>query len=103
MKVVMLSVLRSGRLYPLVDTPLLISVRGRVDPQGDSKDRRIKSIKHSKSKIVKCTLVHALSFCTGRTAHRGSRSIDLPFLDHGTRWGRGKLHALAALPPEKTR
>jgi len=24
---------------------------------------------------VNCTLVHALRFCTGRTAHRGSRDI----------------------------
>jgi len=37
----------------------------------------------NKSK-VKCTLVHALRLCTGRTAHRGSRSITLLFLDHGT-------------------
>ena len=26
---------------------------------------------------VKCTLVQALRFCTGRTAHRGSRGIAL--------------------------
>jgi len=38
-------------------------------------------------KIVKCTLVQALRLCTGRTAHRGSRGIALPFLDHGTRRG----------------
>jgi hypothetical protein len=38
---------------------------------------------------VKCTLVQALRFCTGRTAHRGSRGIALPFLDHGTRRGLG--------------
>jgi hypothetical protein len=36
---------------------------------------------------VKCTLVQALRFCTSRTAHRGSRGIALPFLDHGTRRG----------------
>ena len=36
---------------------------------------------------VKCTLAQALRFCTGRTAQRGSRSIALPFLDHGTRRG----------------
>ena len=36
---------------------------------------------------VKCTLVQALRLCTGRTAHRGSRGIALPFLDHGTRRG----------------
>jgi len=35
---------------------------------------------------VKCTLVQALKLCTGRTAHRGSRGIGLPFHDHGTRW-----------------
>jgi hypothetical protein len=36
-----------------------------------------------------CTLVQALRLCTGRTAHRRSRGIALPFLDHGTRreWG----------------
>jgi hypothetical protein len=34
---------------------------------------------------VKCTLVQALRLCTGRTAHRGSRSIALLFHDHGTR------------------
>ena len=40
-------------------------------------------------KKVKYTPVHALRFCTGRTAHRGSRGIALPFRDHGTRrwWG----------------
>ena len=36
---------------------------------------------------VKCTLVQALRLCTGRTAHRGSRGIALPFHDHGTRRG----------------
>jgi len=36
---------------------------------------------------VKCTLVQALSLCTGRTAHRGSRGRALLFLDHGTRRG----------------
>ena len=36
---------------------------------------------------VKCTLVQALRLCRGRMAHRGSRSIALLFLDHGTRRG----------------
>ena len=36
---------------------------------------------------VKVTLVQALRLCTGRMAHRGSRGIALPFLDHGTRRG----------------
>jgi len=42
-------------------------------------------------KVVKCTLVHALRFSTGRTAHRGSRGIAVLFFDHGTRrgWGVG--------------
>ena len=30
---------------------------------------------YSTFKNVKCTLVQALRFCTGRTAHRGSRGI----------------------------
>ena len=40
-----------------------------------------------KGKKVKVTLVQALRLCTGRTAHKGSRGIALPFLDHGTRRG----------------
>ena len=36
---------------------------------------------------VKCTLAEALRLCTGRTVHRGSRGIALPFHDHGTIWG----------------
>jgi len=40
-------------------------------------------------KKVKVTLLQAQRFCTGRTAHWGSRGIAQPFLDHGTRrrWG----------------
>jgi len=38
---------------------------------------------------VKCTLVQALRLCTGRTAHRESRSIALLIHDHGTRRGWG--------------
>ena len=38
---------------------------------------------------VKVTLVQTLRLCTGRTAHRGSRGIALPFYDHGTRRGWG--------------
>ena len=38
---------------------------------------------------VNCTLVEALSLCTGCTAHRGSRGIALFFLDHATRRGWG--------------
>ena len=36
---------------------------------------------------VKVTPVQALRLCTGRKAHKGSRSIALPFHDHGTRRG----------------
>jgi len=36
---------------------------------------------------VNCTLVQALSLYTGRTVHRGSRSITVLFLDHGNRRG----------------
>jgi hypothetical protein len=38
---------------------------------------------------VKVTLVQALRLCTGRTAHRGSRGIAVPFHDHGTIRGWG--------------
>ena len=36
---------------------------------------------------VKCTLVQALRLCTGRTTHRGSRCIALPFLDQRNQKG----------------
>jgi hypothetical protein len=38
---------------------------------------------------AKCTLVQELRFCTGRTAHRGSRGMAVSLLDHGTRRGWG--------------
>jgi hypothetical protein len=38
---------------------------------------------------VKVTLVQALRLCTGRTTHRRSRGIALPFLDYGTTRGWG--------------
>ena len=43
------------------------------------------SLKRKVKVKVKCTLVQALMLCTGRTAHRESTGIALPFLDHGTR------------------
>jgi hypothetical protein len=53
---------------------------------------------------VKCTLVQALRLCTGRTAHRGSRGIAVPFHDHGTRGGEGSASRPgSSLPPGKTR
>ena len=54
-----------------------------------------------KGKGHPCT---ALRLFTGRTAHRGSRGIALPFLDHGTK--RGDVSASRpgrSLPPGKTR
>ena len=38
---------------------------------------------------VKCTVVQALRFCTGRKAQRVGRSIALLFLYHGTEGGEG--------------
>ena len=52
-----------------------------------------------KVKKVKVTLVQALRLCTGRTAHRGSIGIALPFHDHGTRGGEGSASRPAALYP----
>jgi len=53
---------------------------------------------------VKCTLVQAPRFCTGRTAHTGSRGMALLFLDHGTRRGEGSASRPGrSLPPGKTR
>ena len=53
--------------------------------------RRIKRdmIKKCILKGAKCTPVQALRLCTGRTVHRVSRIIALPFLYHGTRKGWG--------------
>ena len=51
----------------------------------NSQVRRVDTLR----KRVKCTLVQALRLCTGRTAHRGSRGMALPFHDHGPRSGWG--------------
>ena len=52
----------------------------------------------------KVTLVQALRLCTGRTAHRGSRGIALPFHDHGTRRGWGiSVTPWPLFTPGKTR
>ena len=42
-----------------------------------------------KGKVLSAPRVQALRFRIGRTAHRGSRGIALPFHDHGTRRGWG--------------
>ena len=53
---------------------------------------------------AKCTILQALRLCTGRTAHRGSRGIALPFHDHGTGRGDGSASRPGrSLPPGKTR
>ena len=52
---------------------------------------------------VKCTPVQALRLCTGRTVHRGSRGIALPFHDRGTRRGEGSASRPGrSLPPGKS-
>ena len=52
--------------------------------------------------MVKVTLIQALRLCTGRTTHRGSRGIALPFHDHGTRRAvRGQRHARPLFTPRK--
>jgi hypothetical protein len=58
---------------------------------------------HGKVKVkVKVTLVQALRFCTGRTAHRESRGIALHFHDHDTRRGEGKASRSGrSLPRER--
>jgi hypothetical protein len=51
---------------------------------------------------VKVTLVQALRFCTGRTAHRRSRGIALLFHDQRHYKGvRGQRHDPAALYPRE--
>jgi len=52
-----------------------------------------------------CTLVQALRFCTGRTAHRESIGIALLFLDHGARrgWVVNVTPRPLSPPPGKTR
>ena len=48
-------------------------------------------------KKVKCTLAQALRLCTNRTAHMGSRSSALLFLDHGIEVARSQRHPPAIL------
>jgi hypothetical protein len=52
-----------------------------LDPSGSGQTIDGKKVQ------VKCTLVQALRLCTGRTAHRRSIGIALPFHDNGTRRG----------------
>ena len=66
---------------------------------------RLMSIKTDCKKVkVKVTRVQTLRLCTGRTAHRRSRGIALPFLDHGARRGEGSASGPGRfLLPGKTR
>ena len=52
---------------------------------------------------VKRTLVQALRLCTGRTAHRGSRGIDILVYDHGTKRGKGSVSRPGCSLPGKAR
>ena len=55
-----------------------------------------------KGKNIKCPLVQALRLCTGRTAHRESRGIALPFHDQRHYRGvGGQRHAPAAFTPRE--
>jgi hypothetical protein len=60
--------------------------------------------KKGTDKKVKWTLLHALRLCTGRTAHRGSGGIALPFHEHGTRRGEWSAsHSGRSLRSKKSR
>ena len=69
-------------------TTFLPHFHRRVIPYRIS-ERNVECPPYRDVKKVKVTLVQALRFCTGRTAHSGSRGIALPFHDDGTRnvWG----------------
>jgi hypothetical protein len=70
-----------------------VSTNNARHPQGKCWYERSIWLQNISSSFVlkksKCTLLQALRLCTGRTAHRGSRGIALPFHDHGTRRGEG--------------
>jgi hypothetical protein len=78
-----------------VENNVLLFKLGPVRDSNNSNNGKVK---------VKCTLVQAVRLCTGRTAHRESRGIAIPFLDHGTRKGWGSALRLGrSLLPGKTR
>jgi hypothetical protein len=75
--------------FPLISMNMSI---GRVITDGENRGiwketcpSATKIIPYWTKVKVKCTLVQALRLCTGRTAHRGSRGIALPSIDHSTR------------------
>ena len=85
----------------------------RFNGQFDSTYRHLNL--HMLLTLLRCTLVNkirgkgkgkghpckALSLCTDRTAHRGSRGIALLFLDNGTRRGEGSASRLCRSLPRK--
>ena len=58
-------------------------VKDPKDPGTSGSSLGLRKSKTRISKKAKVTLAQALRLCTGRTAHRGSRGIALPFHDHG--------------------
>ena len=78
--------------------PLFASV-----PKPISYTQYLDNVGYSKAN-VKCTLVQTLRLCTGRTAHRGSRGIALPFHYHALEGGEGSASRPSrSLSPGKTR
>ena len=74
-------------------------------PVQGTKHRTAKCVENvtwvGKGKVHPCT---GTDLCTGRTAHRGSRGIALPFHDHGTRRGWGvSVTPRPLFTPGKTR
>jgi hypothetical protein len=74
--------LYSGNFFILTFKILSVVPQQSLTSQNVMQCKRLTFLFCSK---VKCNLVQALSLCTSRTAHRGSRGIALPFLDHSTR------------------
>ena len=84
----LMELFRRGELVILSSLTLKSkSTNIRSEVHGNDYEEHINYNITEKSEKVKVTLVQALRLCTGRTAHRGSRGIALPFHDHGTRRG----------------
>jgi len=76
---------------------------------GNNKKVTVQTVAGSSSTLVKyvkvkCTLVQALTHCTSRTAHRGSRGIALLFITTVLEGGEGSASRPGrSLTPGKTR
>ena len=83
MKVVRLSALRTGRFYPQETFPVLISVRGWVDPLGHSAARRICQwkIPMTPSRIEPATF-WLVAQCLNQLRHRGPHGYILHLVLH---------------------